>query len=182
MYNKSEVEWNNKNLPKTKKTVLLALFFSMCVILSYLEHMLPPIPFFPPGAKLGLSNIFVMYSLIFIGKREAFMLAVLKGLFVFLIRGMTAGFLSLTGGLFSVLVMCFVLVLLKDKSTYVILSVFGAIFHNIGQFIAVSFIIGSFALMIYLPVLIIFGIFAGIATAAVLSFVIPAFVRILLQG
>ena len=167
-------------LSNTKKIVLMALFFAICVILSYVEHSLPPIPFFPPGTKLGLSNVVVMYTLIFIGKKEAFTLAVLKGFFVFLTRGAVAGFLSLSGGLFSVLVMCATLVLLGSKSTYIILSILGAVFHNIGQLIAISVIIGSLAFLMYLPVLTISGIFAGIATAVILKFIIPVFVRIFL--
>lgn len=167
-----------RKLSNTKKTVLMALFFAMCVILSYVEHSLPPIPFFPPGTKLGLSNVVVMYTLIFIGRGEAFTLAVLKSLFVFMTRGAMAGFLSMSGGVSSVLIMCITLALMKDKSTYVLLSVLGAMFHNIGQFIAISTIIGSLALLMYLPVLVMLGIFAGIATAVVLKFVMPAFSRI----
>jgi heptaprenyl diphosphate synthase len=165
----------HNNLTKTKKTVLLAFFFALCIVLSYAESMIPPIPLFPPGAKLGLSNAVIMYSLFFIGRKETFTLAILKGIFVFLTRGATAGFLSLSGGLFSILIMCLILMAFKGESTYGFLSVMGAVFHNIGQFVAISIIFGSFALISYLPVLIIFGVFAGIATATVLKFIMPAF-------
>lgn len=43
-----------------------------------------PLPALPPGVKLGLSNIAVMYCLFYMGKENAFILLVLKSLFVFL--------------------------------------------------------------------------------------------------
>ena len=58
-----------------------------------------------PGKKLGLANIVVMYALFFMGPKQALVLDLLKALFVFLVSGWTAGFLSLCGGLLSLLVM-----------------------------------------------------------------------------
>ena len=58
-----------------------------------------------PAIKLGLSNIVVMYALLFLRTRTALLLVVLKALFAFLTRGATAGFLSLCGGALSLAVM-----------------------------------------------------------------------------
>ena len=64
----------------------LALLFALSVVLMLLENMIPPLPALPPGVKLGLSNIAVMYCLFYMGKENAFILLVLKSLFVFLTR------------------------------------------------------------------------------------------------
>ena len=45
-----------------------------------------------PAIKLGLSNIVVMYALLFLRTHTAVLLVVLKALFAFLTRGVTAGF------------------------------------------------------------------------------------------
>ncbi len=167
------------NSAKIKRLTMLALFFAVAVVLSFIESSFPPIPFFPPGVKLGLSNIAVMYSLFFLGKREAAYIIVLKALFVFLIRGATAGFLSFSGGLFSFIVMTVIMFLFKEHVSYLVLSIFGALFHNIGQFVAISIIFGSLTLLAYLPFLIVMGVFAGVATATILRFILPVLKNVL---
>ena len=82
--------------------VRLALLFAAAMALSWLEGLLPA--FVPvPGIKLGLSNVVTMYTLFFVGWPSAVVLAVLKGGFEMLTRGLTAGLLSAAGGLLSVL-------------------------------------------------------------------------------
>ncbi len=169
---------NDSNLKKTKKLTLLSQLFAAAIVLSFIEGAFPPIPFFPPGVKLGLANVVVMYSLFFLGKKEAFIITSLKAMFVFLIRGGTAGILSFSGSLLSFLIIFILMAILKENASYTLLSVLGAVFHNMGQFLAISLIFGSFVLAAYLPVLIIMGILAGIATATVLKYILPAFERL----
>ena len=44
-----------------KRVALLGVFSAVAVALSAAENMIPPLPFMPPGAKLGLSNIITMF-------------------------------------------------------------------------------------------------------------------------
>ena len=161
-------------MSKTKKIVLTSILFAIALILSIVENFLPTVPIPVPGIKFGLANIVVMYTLFFIGKSSAFSIVVLKALFVFITRGVVAGFLSLTGGTFSILIMIILLSLFKDKISYLILSIFGAIFHNIGQFTAISLIYTGINLWFYLPPLLIFGVIAGLVTSIILRFILPA--------
>jgi len=161
----------------TKNLVLTALLFAIAIVLSVLENMLPPFITSVQGIKLGLSNIVVMYSLFFLKKRQAFLIAILKALFVFITRGVTAGFLSLVGGILSLVIMIILMIVFKDKISYLIISVFGAIFHNIGQYIAVTIIYGM-QIWAYLPVLLISGLIAGIITSTLLKFIMPAFKKV----
>ena len=69
-----------------------ALFLSLSLVLSWLEMQLPQAPFLPPGVKLGLSNVVTMYCLFFVNAPSAFLVAFLKSLFAFLMRGSFAGF------------------------------------------------------------------------------------------
>lgn len=58
------------------------------------------------------------------------------------------------------------------------LSISGAIFHNIGQLIGISMIYTSIYIWAYLPVLIATGIMAGIGTSILLKFILPAFEKL----
>lgn len=160
---------------KTKKLVLTGLFFAIALVLSIIEGSLPPVPIPVPGVKFGLSNIAVMYALFFLTKSQAFTIAVLKAVFVTVTRGIIAGILSFSGGILSLILMLILMIVFKDRISYMVLSITGAIAHNIGQFIAISFIYAGMYLLAYLPVLLIAGVIAGIITATLLRFIIPAF-------
>lgn len=167
-----------RNLNNTKSLVLTGLLFAIAMVLSMVENSFPPIVLAAPGVKLGLSNIAVMYALFFLNKRQAFTIAILKSMFVFLIRGFVSALLSLTGGILSLIIMSILLMIFKEKISYLIISIFGAVFHNIGQLIAISFIFTSVYIWAYLPVLLFTGVLAGIGTSALLKFILPAFKRI----
>ncbi|WP_069998788.1 Gx transporter family protein [Cellulosilyticum sp. I15G10I2] len=163
---------------KSKIMVLTALLFAVAIVLSIVENSLPPLIVTVPGVKLGLSNIAVMYALFFLGKNQALMIAVLKSFFVFITRGSIASLLSFSGGILSLVVMIILMIVFKDKISYLMISIFGSVFHNIGQFIAISFIFTSVYIWAYLPILLIAGVVAGIATATLLKFIFPAFKKL----
>jgi Predicted membrane protein len=172
------MDTDNSHYNKTRKLVLTALLFAMALILSIVESSMPPLIVSVPGVKFGLSNIVVMYALFFVGKKEAFIIATLKAFFVFITRSLVAALLSFCGGMLSILIMCFLIYIFKDKISYLLLSVNGAVFHNIGQFIAITVIYTNLYLWVYLPVLLISGVLAGIATATLLKFIMPALKRL----
>jgi heptaprenyl diphosphate synthase len=168
---------NISNIPKTKLLVLTALLFAVALVLSIAEHSFPPIFTAVPGVKLGLSNIPVMYALFFLDKKPAFMIAILKGFYVLITRGFIAGILSLSGGILSLLIMLLLYVIFRERISYFVLSIFGAVFHNIGQFTVISLIYTNIYLWVYLPVLLISGVLAGMATSVLLRLIMPAFNR-----
>lgn len=157
----------------TSKLTHTALMLTLIIILSVLENMLPPIPALPPGVHLGLSNIVTMYALFVIDKKTAFSLNILKAVFGAVTRGPIAGSLSLIGGLLSICVIITFKALLKDKITYLALSVCGAVFHNIGQLIGIIILLNNPATVFYLPVLIISGVIMGSVTGTILNVVMP---------
>lgn len=95
---------HRRNDSKIHSIALSGLLFALAMALSFVEGTLV-LPGLLPGMKLGLANIVVMYALFFMGPKQALVLDLLKALFVFLVSGWTAGFLSLCGGLLSLLVM-----------------------------------------------------------------------------
>ncbi|MCL2665296.1 MAG: Gx transporter family protein [Defluviitaleaceae bacterium] len=161
-----------------KKITLTGILLAMTVALAAFEHTLPPVPFFPPGAKLGLSNIVVMYGVFFCGRADAVFLAAGKAAFVFVIRGTVASLLSFCGGFLSVGIIILLVVIFGKKISYIAVSVAGALAHNIGQLAACAALLRTAGLIFYLPLLTVFGVFTGAATGLLLGFLCNALKKI----
>lgn len=143
------------------RVALMGLLFALSVVLSFLEGTLTPLLGLPPGVKLGLANVVVMYALFFLGRGSAFTLVLLKSFFVLLTRGAMAGALSLGGGLLSLGVMA-VLCLFRSRPSVFILSVCGAITHNFGQLLVINLLMTqSVYTLYYAPVLLLSGLGMG---------------------
>ncbi|NLV86281.1 MAG: Gx transporter family protein [Clostridiales bacterium] len=164
---------------KTKHLTLMAMLFALSIVLSIVEGLLPA-PTAAPGIKLGLSNIVVMFTLINLKKSDALIIAFLKAGFALLTRGMVAGILSLSGGLASVLIMLLLMGLLGKKTSYLGLSVSGAVFHNLGQITVASFILKT-SLWYYFPILLISAIGSGFLTSVLLRQSAPLLKRLNLK-
>ncbi|MBQ4604647.1 MAG: Gx transporter family protein, partial [Clostridia bacterium] len=86
----------------------------------------------------------------------------------------TAGIMSLSGGILSAAAM-FVLLRYGNKIFGLMgISVTSALFHNIGQLIAAAFITGTSSIVYYAPALAVFGIATGAVTGVIFKAVIPA--------
>ena len=168
---------NRRSYEKTRRIALSGLLFALAMALSFIEGTLT-IPGLLPGMKLGLANIVVMYALFFMGPRQALVLDVLKALFVFLVSGFTAGLLSLCGGFLSLLVMWVLYYLLPVRPTWFILSVCGALAHNIGQLLGAGVIISSSLSFYYAPVMLVLGLVMGALTSITLKALLPALGRL----
>lgn len=160
---------------KSGKAALLGLLAALALCLSFLENLIPPLPLLPPGAKLGLSNLVSMYAAGSLGLPAALFLAAIKGGFAFLTRGVTAGCMSLSGGLLSSFVMWFLLK--KTKISLLLLGVCGALAHNLAQ-LCVAWFLTSSAVAFYAPFLLLFGLGAGILTGLVLKLTLPVLARL----
>ena len=168
---------NPKRGSKTHEIALSGLLFALAMALSFVEGTLV-IPGLMPGMKLGLANIVVMYALFFMGGKQALVLDLLKALFVFLVSGWTAGFLSLCGGLFSLLVMWVLYDHFPVQPTWFILSACGALAHNVGQLLGASVILSSAMSLYYAPVMLVFGLIMGSLTSITLRALLPALGRL----
>lgn len=167
----------NRNYEKTRHIALSGLLFALAMALSFMEGALV-IPGLLPGMKLGLANIVVMYALFFMGPKQALVLDALKALFVFLVSGFTAGFLSFCGGMLSLLVMWLLYYVLPVRPTWFILSVCGALAHNIGQLLGAGVIISSSLSLYYAPVMLVLGLVMGALTSLTLRALLPALGRL----
>ena len=120
-------------------------------------------------AALALSFSFLE------GLIPALFLACLKGGFALLTRGVTAGLLSISGGVLSALVMW--LLLQKTRASLSLVGVCGALSHNAAQLCA-AWLLTSAAVVFYLPFLVLFGVLTGLLTGLVLKLTLPPLQRI----
>ena len=156
------------------KTALSAILCALALAVGFIESLLPPIPFLPPGAKPGFSNIITMFAAGSLGLPQTVMIVLVKGCFAFVTRGVTAGIMSLSGGIVSAIAM-FILLRYGNKIFGLMgISVISALCHNIGQLIAAAFITGTSSIVYYSPALAVFGIMTGAVTGVIFRAVIPA--------
>ena len=144
---------------KTRETAWTGMLFALAIALSYLESLVSPLLGLMPAITLGLSNIVVMYALLFVRRRDAAALVLLKALFALLTRGATAGFLSLCGGGLSLAVLL-ALSFFPAVGGY-IFCVSGALAHNIGQLCGAALLLSDTVALGYAPVLLVAGLVVG---------------------
>ena len=163
--------------PSTQRTVLTAVLTAGVLTLSVIERAVTAALPLPPGVRLGLGNVLVLFAAVALGLPYALGIAVLKAGFVFLTAGAVAGLLSLSGGVLSVLVMYAAWRLLGTRLSYIGVSVLGAAAHNMGQLLAISLTLGGRAFLYLTPVLLLSGVVFGVVTGLTLRAVMPALLR-----
>ncbi len=162
---------------KIKRITFTALMTALSVVLSFVEGLLPTAYFMPPGSKLGLSNIPVMFSASSLSLGKTMLIVVTKSVFVFITRGFTAFCMSLVGGILSAL--CTTLVFRKVKNFgYVGVGVLSALCHNLGQLLVSFFLVQTTAIIGYAPVLLVASVATGILTGTLLRLSMPYFMKI----
>ena len=67
-------------MKKNRKLIYLSLLSAIGIVLGLFESVIP-IPVAIPGARLGLSNIVVLVTIVAIGYKEGFLFQFLKLLF-----------------------------------------------------------------------------------------------------
>lgn len=160
---------------KAKPIAVCGLLGALALTLSFLEGLLPPIPGLPPGARPGLSNIVTMFAAGTLGLPSALAIALIKGVFAFLTRGVTAGLMSLCGGLCSTFIMW--LVWKKTKFSLLFTGVCGALAHNTAQ-LCISLALTGMAAWFYAPAMLLLSVITGLCSGLVLKLVLPAIKRI----
>lgn len=151
------------------RLALTGLLAALAVTLSFLEGLLPVLPV--PGARLGLSNLATMTALSLMGLPSALGVTAVKALFA-LLRGGTAFWMSLCGGLLSTLVMAACIRLLSRRIGFIGTGILGAAAHNGGQLLAAMLLLDT-SLLYYAPFLLLAAVAAGTLTGLTLQLVFP---------
>ncbi|MBQ4573528.1 MAG: Gx transporter family protein [Clostridia bacterium] len=162
---------------KIKRITFTALMTAIAVVLSFVESLLPTAYFMPPGSKLGLSNIPVMFSASKLTVGETLLIVFAKSVFVFITRGFTAFCMSLAGGILSAL--CMIFIFRKTNGFgYMGIGILSALCHNAGQLIVSFFLVQTTAIVGYAPVLLIASVGTGFLTGTLLRLVMPYYTKL----
>ncbi len=146
--------------------VALAVIFSM--VESFVAPLLPV-----PAIRLGLSNIVTMFVFFALGMGASVLVLTLKSVFVLIGRGLVAFVLSAGGGLVAILFIFLLYYAGRNKTSVLVLSVVGAVVHNVTQLLLVRLIYGMDLIVYMLPILIASGIAAGALNAYLLKLMMP---------
>ena len=145
---------------KNKTIAYSTCFLSVMLILGYIENIIPVsfIGYF--GLKLGLTNIVTLISLKILNVRMTFIINLLRIIILGFLFGIPLrAVMSLSGFIFSFVIT--LICMYGFKFGMVSTSIFGAVFHYIGQFIVVIYLVGFNAAYL-IPFYIIIGIVSGL--------------------
>lgn len=160
---------------KARYVSTTGLMLALACVLTALESVFSA--FLPAGMRIGLSNIVIMAACAAINLPTAFIIVLLKGVFVFATRGATAGIMSLCGGIISFAAMG--VLFSKTKASYILISVVSALLHTVGQLSAAVLLTGSVYTFFYAPVLCAVSVASGICTGFVLGQAMPHLIKAL---
>lgn len=152
--------------------VYLSLLLSLSLALFMFEGLIP-LPFLAPGAKLGLSNIITVLALYTLPNlRDAFLILVLRIVIGSLLGGgPTVLAYSLAGGFVSFGGM----VALKHSGKFSVIgvSLAGGFLHNLGQLFIAAWVVESWGVFSYLPILGLCGLVTGALIGFLASMTLP---------
>lgn len=152
----------------------MAMLTAVSLIIFVVEAQIPPIvPI--PGVKLGLANIITLTAMVLMGRRDAGLILLCRIVLGSAFAGGISGLLfSIAGGALAYVIMCLLLNAFRDKLIWV-LSIFGAIGHNIGQLAAALLVTGTPMIAVYYgPALLAAGILTGAFTGLGAMFLLKA--------
>lgn len=153
---------------KTKKLAAAAVLTAFALVVFLIEAQIPmPVPV--PGVKLGLANVITVTALYLLGWREACAILLVRIVLGSLYTGFSTLPYSLCGGIVSMAAVMLTRRLISEKQIWVT-GVIGGMAHNLGQMAMAAIITATPSVLIYLPVLLIAGIFTGVLTGLCTQF------------
>ena len=168
-----------ETLVDCQRTARLGLLLSLAAVLHVIEAQLPSV-FFLPGARLGLANLVTVLVICVWGWREGLLVAVLRqvlgGLFTGALFGPSFWF-GLVGGMMSVLVMGSLAVVGQGAIPTVLVSMAGAVAHNLGQLMVAYALIRQPVVFGYWPILLLLALPSGAAIGYLAAVLLPSLRR-----
>ncbi|HHX48929.1 MAG TPA: Gx transporter family protein [Clostridiales bacterium] len=149
------------NSTKIKKLSIIAIFLALALIIGVIENLIPPIIPFLPFIKIGLSNLILIFVIIAYSWKEAITISILKSIIVPLMIGNPIMIMyslpaSLIATMFNSTLISF------RKFSLIVISIFGAVIHNLIQLVVGSFMLSSISVYALMPYLMLLSIVSGL--------------------
>lgn len=165
----------------TRRLAYTSVLLAVALTAGSIEAALPPIVPALPFIRIGFSNVVTLYCFLVLGFPSAIAVTALKSVLVPIFVGNPImAIYSLTASIGSFLV-CALLLYIK-KSGIPVISMIGAVVHNMLQLCVAALMTGSIAVFGYVPWLIITGAGAGLATGVTLYLLIKYLPARLTEG
>ena len=159
-----------------KKITACALLSALALVSFVIESLFPPL--FIPGARIGVSNIFILFTAILLGAPYAYFALIAKTVLGSLFAGNLSAILySLPAGAVALTIELLAL-FITDRVSLPAISIVGAVISNAVQNVVFCLITGVWDYMTYLPYLTLLGVLSG----AVVGFAVYLVVKILPQS
>ncbi len=148
-------------MKKLNKMIFLSILVSIGLALSVLESAIP-LPIAMPGARLGLSNMVVLVTIIIFGFKEGIIVSMLKSIVLVLVTGSISSFMySFSGAILSCIVMYLSYRFFSNIFSLMGVSILGALSHVTAQITVASLMMNNLKIYTYLPFLMLTSIFTG---------------------
>ena len=148
-------------MKRLNKMIFLSILVSIGLALSVLESAIP-LPIAVPGARLGLSNMVVLVTIIIFGFKEGIVVSMLKSIVLVLVTGSISSFIySFSGAILSCFVMYIAYKLFSNIFSLMGVSILGALAHVTAQITVASLMMNNLRIYSYLPFLMLTSIFTG---------------------
>ena len=154
----------------TKRIALDAMLAAMALLLFIVEAQIPPLTTIP-GIKIGLATVVTLAAVYLCGRRDAAAILFVRVCLGAVFAGNATTFLySASGAMLCLILTC--LVCRPLHKTVWVVSVLGAIAHNVGQLLAAAVLLRSAAVFWYLPYLLIAAVISGAFTGLCVQFLL----------
>ena len=153
-------------ISSAKRAALGGLFVACSLLFSYAESFIPLGNWSGlPGFKLGIANVCVLLACFLLGNVDGLIVVLCKSVLVSLLFGSPISFLySITGSVLAYLFIIFCKYIVKDKISYIGISVGSAALHNAGQICIAAILFKTPAVLWYLEWLLPLSCITGVIT------------------
>ena len=145
----------------SRRIAIDSILVASSLIVFVVENLFPPLIL--PGAKLGLANIFTLFSLILFSPLDAniiFLLRIVLGNII--VGNISALMYSLPAGLISLNISALLIRYFSHKLSIISISVMGAVLHNIIQNLIFYLVTSTSEVFGYTPYLSLLGVLSGV--------------------
>ena len=152
---------------KTERITKLAVLTAAALILFMVESLFPPVIWFAPYVRVGISNVIVLFVLVVYGEKECLAAVVVKCVLGSLVTGTWYAFpFNIAGGLGGALAMMTVYGLFFPRVGLIAVSCCGAVVSNILRTVVGAAVMETGGLLLQMPVAAGVGVLAGALVGA----------------
>ncbi len=154
----------------TSKFALCGLLSALSTITFIIEGLFPPL--FLPGARMGISNVFILLSILLLGAKYGYITLAVKVLLGSLLSGnFFSAVYALPAGILST-TLEILLINYTKKISLVAISVAGAILNTTTQNLIFCLLTNTVEYLSYLPYLALVGVLGGVTVGLTVYLVI----------